>query len=345
MTSKERVIAALKHNKIDRVPRFIWMGGEVRRRLMTKYGLSPVGLEVKVGNDILQTWVSINGEMERDVPQGTEFVDDFGITWKRDGEYNMVIKNPLRGLDADAVRSYSLPDPHSPSRFTYLESLISEYGDEIFIGADVSGVLFEPASHLRNMEDLMLDMAMESEEVDILLDKLTEFSITLSLECVRRGVDWIWMGDDLGSQQGMLMSVDMWRRYFKPRMKRIIDEIRSVAPGIPIAYHSCGSMAPVIEDLVEIGITVLNPVQESAAGMDQAAVKAAYGDKLSLMCGLDIQQFLNRVTPEEVYKETKKKVEILGAGGGYIFATSHHIQSDTPEENFNAMLEALNEEF
>jgi len=341
MTSKERVTAALMHRESDRVPRFIWMGGEVRRRMVSKNGSSSVEPEIKIGNDILQTWVSINGEMERDVPQGTEFVDDFGITWKREGEYNMVIKNPLRGSDIEGINAYELPDPYSSSRFTYLENLINEYGNNYFIGADVSGVLFEPACHLRNMEDFLLDMAMENEEVDILLDKLTEFNISLSLECVKRGVDWIWMGDDLGSQQNMLMNVEMWRRYFKPRMKRIIDEIRTVAPGLPVAYHSCGSMAPVIEDLIEIGITVLNPVQESAAGMDQAAVKTAYGDRLSLMCGLDIQQFLNKATPNEVYEETKRKIESLGKNGGYIFATSHHIQSDTPEENINAMLEAL----
>jgi len=137
------------------------------------------------------------------------------------------------------------------------------------------------------------------------------------------------------------MSVDMWRRYLKPRMKKIIDKIRETRPDIPVAYHSCGSMSPVIGDLVEIGVNVLNPIQESAAGMDQQIIKTEYKNRLSLMCGLDIQQFLNRATPDEVYKETKRKIETLGSDGGYIFATSHHIQSDTPEENFFAMLDAL----
>ena len=353
MTSKERVQCILKNNTLlhdvsnhknpDRVPRFIWLGGEVRRRLSAKYGISNHELDIKLGNDILQTWVSINGEMERDVPQGTKFVDDFGITWKRDGEYNMVIHHPLNGLDAVSIKEYMLPDPHNPARFALLENLISVYGDEYFIGADVSGVLFEPAYHLRHMETLMIDLADENEEASVLLDKLMEFNIALSLECIARGADWIWMGDDLGSQHGMLMSPGMWRKAFKPRMRKIINAIREVKPDIPIAYHSCGSMYPIIKDLIEIGITVLNPIQESAVGMTQASIKAEFGDKLTLMCGLDTQQFLNRATPEEVYSLTKSKINELGKDGGYIFSVSHHVQGDTPDANIHAMLDALSD--
>jgi len=100
-------------------------------------------------------------------------------------------------------------------------------------------------------------------------------------------------------------------------------------------------MSPVIADLAEIGVDVLNPIQESAAGMDQAAVKREFGDYLTLMCGLDTQQFLNKASPEAVRAAVKDKIEALGKGGGYIFAVSHHVQGDTPDENLEAMLEAL----
>jgi uroporphyrinogen decarboxylase len=120
------------------------------------------------------------------------------------------------------------------------------------------------------------------------------------------------MGDDLGSQNGMLMSPAMWRSYFKPRMKRMIDSIREFKRDSYIAYHSCGSMYPVIGDLVEIGIDVLNPIQESAKGMDQRSIKKEYGDRITLMCGLDTQQFLVNATPEQVREKTGDIVKDLG---------------------------------
>jgi uroporphyrinogen decarboxylase len=281
--------------------------------------------------------------MAREVAEGEEFVDEWGNTWRREGYYNMVVNHPLKGKDADYIRDYQLPDPHAPKRFEKLEELIRDYGETHFIGADVSGVLFEPAYHLRDMEDLMIDMAMESEEADILLDKLAEFCIAVSIESIKRGADWIWMGDDLGSQKAMLMSPDMWRTYFKPRMKYIIDSIRAYKKDIYIGYHSCGSMFPVIEDLIEVGIDVLNPLQDSAVGMDHDVIKKEFGHRATMMCGIDIQQFMNRATPDEVRAKTRDIVERLSPNGGFIFAASHCIQPDVPVENIYAMFETLDE--
>jgi len=341
MNSKQRVYTALNFQEPDRVPRFVWLGTGTIKILTEKYGISPLELDLRFGNDILQTWVSINGEMSREVPEGLEFVDEWGITWKREGFYNMVTGHPLKGKDIGFIKNYPLPDPYSGKRYEYLEYLLKEYGDRYFIGADVSGSLFEPAYHLRNMEDLMIDMALEDEAVDVLLDRLADFTTAVSVECVRRGVDWVWLGDDLGSQKGMMMSPDTWRKYFKPRMKHIIDAIRAVKKDVFIAYHSCGSMYPVIDDLVEIGINVLNPIQESAEGMDQERIKREFGDRLTLMCGVDTQQFLINATPEQVREKTREIVKNLGYNGGFIFAASHHIQQDTPEENIQALFEAL----
>ena len=341
MNSKERVYSALRGEKPDRVPRFVWLGTGTIKRLTKKLGVTPMELDLKLGNDILQTWVSINGEMARDVPDNTEFTDEWGITWKREGDYNMVINHPLKGKDAGFIQNCRLPDPFAPKRYEHLEYLIKQYGDRYFIGADVSGVLFEPAYHLRDMEDLMVDMAMEGTEVDILLDKLADFCIAVSIECIKRGADWIWMGDDLGSQKGMLMSPDMWRKYFKPRMKRIIDTVRVFKEDIYIAYHSCGSMYPVISDLIETGINVLNPIQESARDMDQEKIKKEFSSRVTMMCGLDTQQFLIDATQEQVKEKTAEIVNKLGYDGRFIFAASHHIQPDTPDENIFALFEAL----
>jgi len=145
----------------------------------------------------------------------------------------------------------------------------------------------------------------------------------------------------LGSQENMLLSPELWRIHLKPRMKHIIEKIRKEKPDTFIAYHSCGSMPQVIGDLVEIGIDVLNPIQESAAGMNQTDVKKKYGDRLTLMCGLDTQNFTPRASSDEITRQVKELCSGLGADGGYIFAVSHHIQHDTPDAYITAMLEAL----
>lgn len=343
MNSKERVYAAIRFLPTDKIPRFVWFGAETKRLLTEKLGLTPIEAQIKFGNDILSTWVSINGEMEREVPQGTEFVDEWGITWKRDGFYNMVTKHPLQGKDAQFIMDYPLPDPYSEKRYAVLDDLVSKYGDTYFIGADLSGSLFEPSYHLRGMEELMMDMAFDNKEINALLDRLVDFDIKVAIECIKRGADWIWLGDDLGSQRGMLMSPDMWRNIFKPRMKKIIDGIRSFKEDAIIAYHSCGSMYSVIGDLVEIGVNVLNPIQESAENMNQAKIKSEFGDKIAMMCGPDTQQFLATATTEEVAQKTKEIVQNLSTNSGYIFAVSHTIQPDIPLDNILAMFNTLDQ--
>ena len=342
MNHRERVFAALRHRMPDRTPRFIWLGRGAIDRLSRELGVPPEKLDFWLDNDVLQSWVSMNREMERPAPEGSEFSDEWGITWRREGWYNSPVYHPLGGRDLDFIRNYPMPDPRCAGRFEQLDKLIHEYGNEYFIGADVSGTLFEPACHLRGMEEFLIDLAGESEEASVILDKLESFSADAAVESLRRGVDWIWLGDDLGSQENMLLAPDLWRFHFKPRMKRIIEAIRREKPDAYIAYHSCGAMSRVIGDLVEIGVNVLNPLQESAAGMDQAAVKAEYGDRLTLMCGLDTQSFTPKASGREVSAKVKELCAKLGAGGGYIFAASHHIQHDTPDENIRAMLDALN---
>jgi len=341
MNSKERVISSLKFEKPDRVPRFIWLGLEVKKIFAKKFGIKPFEVDLRFGNDILQDWVSINGSMEKDVPENSIFIDEWGIKWERERGYNNVKIHPLKGKDIDYVKNYEFPDPKKAERFKNIEYLIKNFGKEYFIGADVSGVLFEPAYHLRSMEDLMFDLTQGNEILNELLDKLEKFCISVSKESIDRGADWIWMGDDFGSQEGMLISPDMWKKYFKPRMKKIIKTLRDYKEDLIIAYHSCGSIKPIIGDLVEIGINVLNPVQESAKNMNQLEIKKEFGDKLTLMCGLDTQSFLLSAIQEEIKQAVHQKVNELGYNGGFIFAVSHAIQPDISEKNILAILSAL----
>ena len=341
MNRKERVYAALRHESADRLPRYIWVGRGAADNLRAALGERAADIDELVGNDVKQTWLSINGEMERPCEEGESFTDEWGIRWHRDGYYNAVIFHPLADLEEEEILAYPFPDPEKPQRYEYLQELLDTYGKDKFIGADVSGSLFEPAYHLRGMDNLMIDMASEDPAADLILDRLCEFTTKVACHAAKMGVDWIWLGDDMGSQQSMLISPDMWRTYFKPRMKKIIDAIHEVAPEMPIAYHSCGSIYPIIGDLAEIGINVLNPMQESARGMEHEKIVEEYGDRLTFLCGLDTQTFMRNASPEEVKAAMQQKCTLLASGGGYIAGVSHTIQQDIPVENILAMIEGL----
>lgn len=341
MTSKERVFAMLKGEKNDRAPRYIWVSPYTAENLCNYYGITPDQLDNRLGNDIKQSWLSINREMERECAQGECFTDEWGNVWKRDGYYNAVIKHALSGLTAEEIREYPVPDVFAPDRFEIFDRLVKEYGDTHFIGADVSGTLFEPAYHLRGMEDFLMDMMLEEDAADVLLDKLTAHSKAIAIEAIKRGADWIWLGDDMGTQISMIMSPDLWRKYFKPRMKDIIDTIRKEKPEIPIAYHSCGAISPILPDLIEIGIDVINPLQESATGMNHDEIRKLFGNKTTMFCGLDTQTFMVNAADDEIRKATKSMLERLGKNGKFLVGVSHTLQPDVPVENIVAMIETL----
>ena len=343
MTGKERVIAAVRRKPYDRVPRWFWVGKGANDNLCAKYGLTPDQVDDFVGNDVKQCWLTINGQMERPWPEGESFVDEFGITWKRDGYYNMVTKHPMADLEADQIAAYPLPDPLIESRYEEFEAMKAKFGETHLIGADVSGSLFEPAYHLRGMDNILVDLALESDEATILLDRLCDFSSGIACEAARRGADWIWLGDDQGTQIATIMAPDTWRQWFKPRMKKIIDAVHEIKPDMIIAYHSCGAIFPIIGDLAEVGVNVLNPLQESATGMNHEEIKATFGDELTFLCGLDTQSIMVDASPEELKAAMKEKTAMLSAGGGYIAGVSHTLQHDIPAENIKAVIDALDE--
>jgi uroporphyrinogen-III decarboxylase len=149
----------------------------------------------------------------------------------------------------------------------------------------------------------------------------------------------IWLGDDVGAQNAMLISPKHWRRYLKPRMANFIARLKAINPQLKVAYHSDGCIYPIIPDLVEIGLDVLNPVQP--ASMDPVRLKRQWGDRLCFWGSIDEQHTLPFGSPEDVRKEVLTRIQTLGEGGGLIIGPTHHVQLDTPLENFWAMIHAI----
>lgn len=291
-----------------------------------------------MGNDICQSWVNNNYAMEGVALEhdGDTHTDFWGIRWVKDGPFSQVEHFPLAGADEETVRRYKFPYQHKEDLLRQMEPVVWDAG-ESFIGCDVSPCCFEMYWRLRGMEDALVDFVAEPELANEMVRRSADFAIALGeAACDRFPLDWLWTGDDVGSQIGMMMSPDTWRQIVRPHLQRVFDVARN--RGLWVAYHSCGAVSSIIGDLVEMGLDVLNPIQCNCPGMDPIELKKEFGDRLAFMGGVDTQGVLPNGSADDVRRATRRLLEGMTAdGGGYILAASHTIPPETPEENIFAM--------
>lgn len=342
MNSRQRVQAALSRQPADRVPIFMWFHPDTVTRLAARLEIPKSALGEAMGNDILQTWVNNNYAMEGIVHQhdGQSHTDDWGIRWTRNFSFNQISRFPLAGASRDTVLAYEFPNSEIRERLLRLMDPVAAAAGRFYIGCDVSPCVFEMYWRLRGMEDAMLDIASDPELAGEMFRRCADFSIDLGLQACRRfPLDWYWTGDDIAGQTCMMMSPSAWRRLVKPHLARVFEIGKQ--RNLPVAYHCCGALRPIIEDLIEIGMDVLNPVQSTCPGMDPVELKREFGAHLTFMGGVDTQYLLPNGTADEVRRETEKLLDAMTAGGGgYILAASHTISPETPEANIFAMYEA-----
>jgi uroporphyrinogen decarboxylase len=341
MNSKQRVHAALKKEPVDRVPIFMWYHPQTAQRLARILEIPAHKLWQALGDDVRMTWVSNNYAMEGIVHEhdGESHIDEWGIEWTRIDGFNQISKFPLINAQRDEALRYEFPTDKITTLTNLMLPLMAHIED-YFIGCDVSPNAFEMYWRVRGMENAMLDMAADPEFAATMIRRCGDFSLQLSTAaCDRYELDWLWAGDDVGGQNGMMISPDTWRDMIKPELKKIFDLAH--ARNIYAAFHSCGGIRPIIEDLIDIGVQVLNPIQSNCAGMEALELKKEYGRDLAFMGGVDTQYLLPSGSAQQVFKETAQLVEGMTAdGGGYILAASHTIPPETPDENIFAMYEA-----
>ncbi len=341
MNPKQRVLAALHKQPVDRVPVFMWFHPDTARKFSRLLEIPGSALGEAMGNDIQQTWVNNNYAMEGIVHEqdGETHVDWWGITWEKRHGFNQILKYPYAGATREAMLAYSFPYDRAEDLLALMNPILSDRRN-FFIGCDVSPCAFEMYWRLRGMEDAMLDMAGDPELAYEMLGRCADFSIALGIEaCERFALDWFWTGDDVAGQHKMMMSPKLWRELIKPHLKRAIDVGKS--RGLPVAFHCCGTPRPIIPELIEIGVDVLNPIQCNCPGMNPAELKKEFGESLAFMGGVDTQGLLPRGSADEVRRYTEELIATMTAdGGGYILAASHTVSPETPDENIFAMYEA-----
>lgn len=340
MTSRERVYAALRRTPADRVPVFMWFHPSTARRLAALLELPADRVAEAMGNDICQTWVNNNYAMEGVVHEceGDAHEDFWGVRWVKRGEFNQIEGFPLAGADAAGMLAYRFPSERMEFLLERMAPVLRQRGDR-FIGVDVSPCVFEMYWRLRGMEETMFDLVAERGMAEAMLARCADFSVMLSVAaCERYEVDWLWLGDDVAGQQGLMMSPSLWRDLIKPQLKRVADI--GTRRALPVAYHCCGALRDIVPDLIEIGVEILNPVQCNCAGMDPLSLKREFGRDLTFMGGVDTQGVLPNGTADAVRTATARLIEGMTTdGGGYILAASHTIPPETPDENIFAMYE------
>ncbi len=203
-----------------------------------------------------------------------------------------------------------------------------------------TGTVFESAWQLRGMEEFLADMAIAPEIPLYIMERITEVIVENTRQALAQAgddIDIVYFYDDIGAQNGPLISKNMWRRLIKPFHQRIVEVAHSA--GKMVMYHSDGAILSLIPELIELGVDILDPIQPTAKDMAPERLKAEFGDRLSYHGGIDIVRTLPFGTQSDVRNEVRQRARVMGAGGGYILSSSHHIQSDTPLENVLAMYE------
>jgi uroporphyrinogen decarboxylase len=204
---------------------------------------------------------------------------------------------------------------------------------------NVPSAFVHASQYLRGFEDWFVDLAADTRLACALFDAVLDINLGVCRAILRevgRDVDVVVASDDLGLQGGLMISPDTYRSLLKPRHERYFRQIHEMSSA-RLFFHSCGSVVDIIDDLVDIGVEVLNPVQVSAAGMDPAQLKKRFGARLSFWGAVDTQRVLPFGTADEVRAEVERRVEVLGRDGGYVLAAVHNIQPDVPVDNVLAM--------
>jgi len=268
---------------------------------------------------------------------------------KKSNLYFDVRFNPLKGKDFDYIKNYKLPDPLDEDRYKTMEKQIeaAKKKNKAIISFRPIGVgLLTMAEFLRGMEDFLIDLAINEKIALMILDKLHEiYSMGWEkfLSKFGKDIDVVEEGDDLSDQTGPLMSLEMFRKFLKPKLKETIKIIKGKS-NAKILYHSDGNIRPFIPDLIDCGIDAINPVQYTAKDMDTKELKKEFGKDITFWGGgCDTQKILPNGTPMEVKEEVKKRIDDLAPDGGFVFATVHNIQKDVPPENVVAMFQAISE--
>lgn len=369
LSPRDRVLTALNHEEPDRIPTALWGGSyglidDVYLKLVDYFKLGTPVSPFREGHsisyidnrllEILGTdmrYVSPNHLPNSPITiekESDTFKDSYGQIWHKSSPYYFAGEGILSNLEpSDEITDFiDFPNPKDPlwmDGVAEQAKLLREKTDFFVTMRMISSHgPFQTACDLRGTENFLLDMSLHPKFAQELLNYIANLQVGLLEAAMETGGDYFDMielpGDDYASNIGLIFSPQMFRDFIKPILIRFVETIRRYRPDIAIMFHSDGLITQLLDDIIEIGIDVIHPL-EPLPGLDFKKVKARYGKAVTFLGAIDIRQALPG-SKDDVIQELKTRIHQLGPGGGYILAPSNHIQADVPIENVVTLFQA-----
>ncbi len=327
MNCRERVLQALGHEQTDTIPFQLDLSEEVYARLQKD--LHDPDFYTKTGSHL-----AVERNESFVVLSEKKFEDMYSVVWNRtqEGDFGVVDSYRLKDPSFDG---YTMPVPDEALIREKCERL--QRAREQFRMYIIGFSLFERAWTLRSMEETLIDFLENKEFIAELLDRIVAYNLAVIDIVAEYDIDSIFFGDDWGQQKGLIMGAPLWREFIKPRLAQMYGYVKQ--KGMYVAQHSCGDIREVFPDLVELGLDIYNTFQPEV--YDVAEMKRLYGDKITFYGGISTQTLLPKGTADEVRRETRRLMDVLGKNGGYIVAPTHSMPADIPTANILAFLDAV----
>jgi uroporphyrinogen decarboxylase len=333
LTPKQRTLRVLTYLPVDRLPTQINYTSAMGVKLASKLGVPLEQLPDRLDNHLIRVDISYERKYCEDRHVNYDW---WGVGWDTQEEGYFTSLNPLaEDKDLDA---FNWPDPDEATLLDLAAETINADQDVHFIMPNFGFALFERAWTLRGFDNFLMDLALDHVYAAELLERITNIQLVLIKRYLALGVDGGYFGDDYGAQKNMLFSPRLWRQLIKPRLARLFAPF--LEAGLPVLMHSDGQIAEILPDLIEIGLSVYNPVQPEV--VDHSWLRDTFGVKLAYYGGISTQTVLPHGNPSEVRQSVVDCISTLApTGTGLLIAPSHRMMLDIPLDNVLAMLDAF----
>ena len=351
LTSKERVKLTLARQQADRVPINYLSNAGIHARLKEHFGLGENEEEKllqKLNVDFRYVSAPHNAKpiFENVADDGIEVDPVWGIHRKwaenESGGYWDYCEFPLLGADEEVINNWPLPkaDDFDYSDIYQKCKSFGEYA--IVVGHPGIGDIINSAGMLRSMQEVLVDLITNDESMLNFIDRKIDLQCEIlerTIQASKGEVDLLWIGEDLGTQIGPIISMDLFRKQIRPRHQKLVDVAKKF--DVPVMIHSCGSSSWAFDDFIEMGIDAVDTLQPEAKDMSPEYLKKTFGDKLAFHGCISTAGVLAYGSVDEVEQYCRNTLEIMKPGGGYCFAPTHLIQDNSPTENVVRMYEAV----
>lgn len=303
--------------------------------------ISANDIRLALGSDVVVTGAAEASSFEPEVAEDGTWLNEYGMRMRQGPIYVEVTGYPLKDVKtiSDVTNALVLPDLSLPGRFDDAAKMVNRYKDEYFVVGDIEVTIFTLCQQTLGMEKLMIDMAMGEEYLPELINLVTDFHIEHGLKLMDTGVDALWVGDDFGSQNGLLFSKEMFREIWRPSYVRMCEAFRAKDPNITLILHCDGAVSELMDDIIEIGFQVFNPVQPGVAGHGPHEMKDGWGDRIAFWGAIDQQELIPMGSDDDLERDIKEKIRILGKGGGYVIGPAHILQPDVSPQRVKTFVE------